>query len=345
MDGYMMRFLRTFWFSLSATLIVTILSVVYLGAEALAPLLILVIIEVTFSFDNAVVNAKVLKKMSPLWQMLFLSVGIIVAIFGMRLVFPIAIVALTASLPWRDVLHLALNDPAAYAANLQHAHPTITAFGGSFLLMLALHFFMAENKGTHWIDSVERPLQRLNRWWMPGVLTAAVIAGIALVPLNHHRRETVIAGAFGLLTYIAIHGLTLYIGKTTAQTSKLQHYTGGAAFIMFMYLELLDASFSLDGVLGAFAITDDVLLIVAGLGIGAVWVRSLTVTMVRNGTLDAYRYLEHGAHYAIAILALSMLASAFYEVPEAVTGILGVCLIAASVGASQKASQNKPNTH
>jgi hypothetical protein len=130
--------------------------------------------------------------------------------------------------------------------------------------------------------------------------------------------------------------MTVLMGRSTAGASKLKHYTGWLAFSMFMYLQLLDASLSLDGVLGAFAITSDVVLIVAGLGVGAVWVRSLTVFMVRRGTLDAYKYLEHGAHYAIAVLALSMLLAVIYEVPEAVTGLLGVGLIAGSVVASVK---------
>ncbi len=337
----MIQFLRTFWFSLSASLLVIIVCLVRLGAEALAPLVTLMVIEVTFSFDNAVVNAKVLKKMSPLWQKLFLSVGILVAIFGMRLVFPIAIVALTAHLPWREVLDLALNNPLAYAHNLEIAHPTITAFGGSFLMMLALHFFMAENKGIHWIDTIERPLQQLNKWWMPGLITAAMVGIVAVAPFNHHPVDTIMSGGLGLLTYILIHGLTIYIGKRTETTSKLAHYTGWAAFVMFMYLELLDASFSLDGVLGAFAITDDVILITAGLGIGAVWVRSMTVSMVRNGTLDAYRFLEHGAHYAIFVLASVMLFAAWYEVPEALTGIMGVGLIIASVFSSNRFKSQK----
>lgn len=331
--------LRSFGFSAVATVAVVVLSTVYLGWAALVPLAILMIIEVTFSFDNAVVNAKVLKKMSPLWQRLFLSVGIIIAIFGMRLVFPILIVALTADLPWHQVIDLALHHPAEYADRLALAHPTITAFGGSFLLMLALHFFMEESKRHHWIKMIEKPLQRLSSWWMPAVITLWALGVVTLLPQNTHPLKTFVAGAVGLLAYLAIHGLTLAIDKTTDKTSQLKHYVGWAAFVMFIYLELLDASFSLDGVLGAFAITSDVVLIVAGLGVGAVWVRSLTVFMVRRGTLDAYRYLEHGAHYAIAVLAIAMLISAIVEVPEAITGILGVGLIAGSVVASVRANK------
>jgi hypothetical protein len=330
----MLNLLRNFWFSLVATVVVAVGAALLLGPSALLPLLILSVIEITFSFDNAIVNAKVLKKMSPLWQKLFLSVGIIVAIFGMRLVFPILIVALTAGLPWREVIDLALHNPTEYAEKLEIAHPTITAFGGAFLLMLCLHFFTHDDKEHHWFGPLERFAQRIGQWWVPTLITVLVLGLLAALPGNHHPAETLKAGFIGVAVYLAIHGLTVLIDKTTESQAKQSSYVGWAAFVMFVYLELLDASFSLDGVLGAFAITDDVLLIVAGLGVGAFWVRSMTVYMVRRGTLEAYRYLEHGAHYAIAVLAAAMLLSAIYEVPEAVTGLVGLLFIGGSVAAS-----------
>lgn len=331
----MFSLLRSFGFSAVSTVAAIVLCFIYLGPASLLPLFILMIIEVTFSFDNAVINAKILKKMSPFWQKLFLSVGIIIAIFGMRLVFPILIVALTADLNWKSVIDLALNHPHEYAEKLEIAHPIITAFGGAFLLMLSLQFFMEQEKQHHWFHTFERGLQKFGAfWWVPSILTSAVIVFVAFLPANHHGGQTLKAGLIGVAAYLVIHGLTIIIGKTTEKTGNLAHYTGVAAFVMFMYLELLDASFSLDGVLGAFAITSDVVLIVAGLGVGAVWVRSLTVFMVRRGTLDEYKYLEHGAHYAIAVLAVSMLLAAIYEIPEAITGVLGVALIAGSIRSS-----------
>jgi hypothetical protein len=337
----MLTFLRSFGFSTAATLLAIVVSLAYLGPSALLPLLILMIIEVTFSFDNAVINAKILKKLSPLWQQLFLSIGIIVAIFGMRLVFPILIVSLTAGLGWREVIDLALNHPQAYADKLHHAHPAITAFGGAFLLMLCLQFFMEQEKQHHWFGRFERFLQRAGAfWWVPSLLASAVVVVLAILPANHHGAETLKAGLIGVATYLAIHALTVLIGKTTDKAEKVAHYSGWLAFVMFMYLQLLDASLSLDGVLGAFAITSDVILIVAGLGVGAFWVRSMTVYMVRRGTLDSYKYLEHGAHYAIAVLAASMLLAAMYEIPEAITGSLGVGLIAGSVWASVQARKH-----
>ena len=95
-----------------------------------------------------------------------------------------------------------------------------------------------------------------------------------------------------------------------------------------MYLEVLDASFSFDGVIGAFAITSDVVVIMLGLAIGAMFVRSMTIYLVEKGTLEAYIYLEHGAHYAIGALALIMLFSGTgVHVPEVLTGLIGVAFI------------------
>jgi hypothetical protein len=112
---------------------------------------------------------------------------------------------------------------------------------------------------------------------------------------------------------------------------------GLAGFMSFLYLEVLDASFSFDGVLGAFAVTKDVVLIAIGLGIGALWVRSLTIFMVRRGTLDSYKYIEHGAHYTIAILASIFILSIFINVPEVIVGLVGIGVIGSSVVASRQA--------
>ena len=101
-----------------------------------------------------------------------------------------------------------------------------------------------------------------------------------------------------------------------------------------MYLEVLDASLSFDGVIGAFAISKDIFVIMLGLGVGAQWVRSLTVFLVERDTLSEYRYLEHGAHWAILALASLMFLSSIVEVPEVVTGLIGLILIALSFWSS-----------
>jgi hypothetical protein len=92
-------------------------------------------------------------------------------------------------------------------------------------------------------------------------------------------------------------------------------------------LEILDASFSFDGVIGAFALSSDIFIIMVGLGIGAMYVRSITIHLVEAGTLTEYKYLEHGAHYAIGALALIMFIKMFTEVNELIVGGLGIAFI------------------
>jgi hypothetical protein len=129
--------------------------------------------------------------------------------------------------------------------------------------------------------------------------------------------------------------------SSSQKTSTAKQKVGMAAFISFMYLQLLDASFSLDGVIGAFAITSSVVLIAAGLGAGAVWVRSMTIHMVRAGTLAKYKFLEHGAHWAIACLGTIMLLRLYgVELPEWATGSVGLIFVAFSISASIKRKQD-----
>ena len=111
--------------------------------------------------------------------------------------------------------------------------------------------------------------------------------------------------------------------------------------ISFLYLEILDASFSLDGVIGAFALSSNIFVIAAGLGIGAFFVRSFTIYMLRQGTLQSYRYLEHGAFYAVVALAIMMLIGSVIHLPEVVVGGIGLVFIVLSFYSSWKENNNK----
>ncbi len=337
--------------------LITILSLGFVGVElglsALMTALVLVLIEVTFSFDNAIINAKILAGMSRFWQTLFMTVGIVIAVFGMRLVFPIVIVMLTSGLGAGEVIDLALNNPERYSQALHDSHVSIAAFGGMFLLMLCLHFFFDPARKIQWIDIIEKPLQRLGKWWAYALTSFVILVSITLLPFNQHAGETFTAGLIGIITYMVVHGLAELFTRQHERAEKgsgkqLIVRTGMAGFMSFLYLEVLDASFSLDGVIGAFAITQDVVLIAIGLGIGALWVRSLTLFMVRRHVLGAYRYLEHGAHYTIGILASMMLIGLFIEVPEALAGLAGLLVvglsIASSVAATKRESAHKKPT-
>jgi hypothetical protein len=332
---------RSPWRIFAVSVLVTVGSILWAlfdwGLSAMFVVMVLIAVEVAFSFDNAIVNAKILKQMSKFWQTMFLTVGVAVAVFGMRLVFPIILVALTAGLGWSQVIDLALNHPEEYSHRLEAAHVVLSAFGGGFLLMLALHFFFDSDRKILWYKSLEQRLQRLAYRWMPAFVALSVIAIAAAMPFNKEPQETLVAGVLGVLTYSLIHGASEYFASIQRRKIGTGVRVGLAGFISFLYLEVLDASFSFDGVLGAFAVTKDVVLIAIGLGVGALWVRSLTVFMVRRGTLDSYKYIEHGAHYTITVLACVLILSIFVNVPEVIAGLAGLGIIGSSIIASRQA--------
>ena len=312
----------------------------FMGPEAMLIAATLMVIELTFSFDNAIINARTLSKMSPFWQRMFMTVGILVAVFGMRIVFPILIVMFTAGLGWSEVIHLALQEPDKYAEALHHAHPSIAAFGGMFLFTLALHFFFDSSREIHWLKSIERPMQAINRRGLYVFISALVLAFIAFFPANHYKTETLTAGVMGILVYVVIHGLselfTRQHEKAEKKAGKALQAGAMAGLASFVYLEVLDASFSFDGVIGAFAVTKDVVLIAVGLGIGALWVRSLTLYIVHRKVLHTYKYLEHAAHYVIGALAITLLLGLFFEIPEMYVGLIGLLVIGAAIASSVK---------
>ncbi|MBC7453716.1 MAG: DUF475 domain-containing protein [Massilia sp.] len=303
---------------------------------ALGVATILGIMEVSLSFDNAVVNASVLKTWDEFWQKLFLGVGIIVAVFGMRLLFPLVIVAQAADLGMLEVWNLALSDPKAYSAHLTAHHAEVAAFGGMFLLLVFLNFLLDDKKEMHWLGHVEEKIGSLGKVSSISVMIAigALMGSLSLVQ-EAQKMVVLIAGMWGILIYVGVDTLSSLLEKEESE-GKVGDLVKRGGIGAFLYLEVLDASFSFDGVIGAFAITNDVVIIMLGLAIGAMFVRSMTVYLVKKGTLDEYVYLEHGAHYAIGILAVIMLASMKYHVPELFTGLIGVAFIVASVWSSVK---------
>ncbi|GGZ74374.1 DUF475 domain-containing protein [Streptomyces echinoruber] len=347
--------LKTFGWSFAVTALGLVAAVLYDGWTALGIVAILGILEVSLSFDNAVVNAGILKKMSAFWQRIFLTVGVLIAVFGMRLVFPVLIVAVTAKKNPVDAVDLALTDRDLYQQLVTDAHPAIAAFGGMFLLMIFLDFIF-EDRDIQWLRWIERPLAKLGKVDMLSVCLALIVLLITSFTFATHAHQhggahvdkaqtVLIAGIAGLITYMIVGGLSGYFEDRLEEEEEREHeeeeeaarsgrqrsavaLVGKAAFFMFLYLEVLDASFSFDGVIGAFAITNDIVLMALGLGIGAMYVRSLTVYLVRQGTLDDYVYLEHGAHYAIGALAVILMVTIQYEINEVVTGLVGVLLIA-----------------
>ncbi|MEU1165702.1 DUF475 domain-containing protein [Streptomyces sp. NPDC090075] len=358
--------LKTFGWSFAITALGLVAAVFYGGWEAFGIVAILAVLEISLSFDNAVVNAGILKKMNAFWQKIFLTIGVLIAVFGMRLVFPVVIVAVTAKMGPIEAVDLALNNKDRYQELVTDAHPAIAAFGGMFLLMIFLDFIF-EDRDIQWLRWIERPLAKLGKVDMLAVCIALIVLLITAFTFATHAHQhggghtdkaqtVLIAGIAGLITYMIVGGLSGFFEDRLEAEEEREHeeeeeaertgkkkspvvLAGQAAFFMFLYLEVLDASFSFDGVIGAFAITNDIVLMALGLGIGAMYVRSLTVYLVRQGTLDDYVYLEHGAHYAIGALAVILMVTIQYQINEVITGLVGVVLIGWSFWSSVRRNQ------
>ncbi len=325
--------LRIFAVSGILSITLAVIVAIYGGIGALWLFIVLAILEVTFSFDNAVINSRILARMSDLWVKLFLTVGIFIAVFVVRFALPIVVVQFATGLAFMDVVHLALNDPVKYSDELHHAAPVIEAFGGTFLLMLGISYFLDHDKVVHWLRPVERQLARAGKIRFIKLIFMLAVVACMYATINPELKETVLlSGSLGILLQFGLHSLSVFFEKTINKGKVVAKQVGWAAFASFMYLEVLDASFSFDGVIGAFAITTSVMLIVAGLGVGAFWVRSMTIYLLRAGTLAKYRYLEHGAHWAILALGVVMLAKLYHiELPEWMTGSLGLVFIMTAV--------------
>lgn len=322
-------------------LIITILGILaafhWGGLNALAVMLMLSTLEISLSFDNAVINAQILKRMNEKWQRIFLFWGILIAVFGVRIFLPLIIVSFIAKMGFFETIHLALLEPELYSQHLISAHYSISSFGGFFLLMVFLNFFIDDNRTVHWIKAIEKSFAN----WGKYKLIRSIIALIVLlltqyfVP-NAHQSEVILAGLSGIFLFVLLNSCIVFL---TRKGSQSKH----SNLINFLYLEVLDASFSFDGVISAFAMTKDIVVILLGLTLGAVFVRTLTLFLIHKNMLQKYIYLEHGAHYAVGALAILMLASLKVAIPEIVIGLVGVIFILLSLVTSFYKNKIKRN--
>jgi uncharacterized protein len=220
---------------------------------------------------------------------------------------------------------------------LHNAQPGIAAFGGAFLLMIFIGFIVEERDAV-WIKWIERPMRRLSRIPQAGelfVLLFALVAGCTVA--SSHRTMVLVGAVAGLFSYLLINNTGQVIAARAdadGESRPRSTVTGKAAFFLFCYLELLDATFSFDSVMGAFSVTLDIALITVGLAIGAAYIRALTVFVVRRGSLEQYRYLEHGAYYAIGMLAILLMVEVWRDVPDVLTAGAGAGMIIAAIASS-----------
>lgn len=321
--------MRHFIGSFLITFIGLIVAYLWGGFMGLTLTLLLCALEISLSFDNAILNAAILQKMDSVWQQRFLTWGILIAVFVVRMLLPIVIVAIVSHLNMAEVLYLIFYDSKQYSKHLMEAHSAISAFGGMFLLLVFLSFLFNQQRTVHWFKKIELKFIHLGMLASVEILSALLILLIIQYFTPPSEKLTVmLAGTVGIVLWIVLHSITTFISQAKQLENAPSKKLG---FINFCYLEVLDATFSFDGVISAFAITKDIVIILLGLTIGAVFVRSLTIFFVQKQTLTRYLFLEHGAHYAIGALAILMLASIFTYVPEVIIGLMGFMFIGLSL--------------
>lgn len=323
-----------FYWSFIVAILALPLGYILDGFRGLFVILVLSVLEISLSIDNAIVNASILKNWNDYWRKLFLFIGLPFAVFGMRLVFPIVIVSLTLGTDILSVLKMAIYEGDKYAEALTSIHHQISAFGGAFLLMVALEFFINQEKEKHWLHFPEVFLKKTGEIRL--IETAITLTAILLTSsylTGEHAHQLIVAGIWGIITYVFAKGVGSLL--TSGDSSKIVKQGIGG----LVYLELLDASFSFDGVIGAFALSHNLFIIATGLGVGAMFVRSMTIFLVDKGTLDEYHFLENGAFWAILSLAVIMFVGINHEVPEMITGLLGATFIGFSLWSSVKAKR------
>ncbi len=335
----MALFFRTFKWSLIVTVLALAVAFWYGNWEAVGLAAILIAVECFVSLDNAIVNSKLLAGLSEFWVKMFLGVGIVIAVFGVRFILPVVLVSATTGLNPVEVVKLALENgdaetPGTYAYYVTDAHPQLASVAGVFLLMLFLSWIFSE-KDHPWISFIEKPFGKLaGLGALPSIITLITIMIYANIN-PEHTTDILISGAIGLVSFLLIDGLAELFEKEDDEgnsngTGEIIKKTGKAGFLGFMYIEFIDASFSMDSLGAGLAITSNIVILMIGLGVGALYVRSMTIYFVHSGSLSLYRYLESGAMWAIGALAFILFYSINHHVSEFVTGSVGMGVIGAS---------------
>jgi hypothetical protein len=243
----------------------------------------------------------------------FLLWGLIFAVFAVRGLLPWLIVWLsTPSLgPIGALTATFSSDPVVIAA-IEQSAPILLMGGGVFLIFLFFHWLFLEEK--HFGLRGERYIATKGVWFFAIVsVLLAVIVWFAL-----EKSPMIAFGAvIGSTAFFIVHG---FRQNAEAAEKKMLHGNMSDLSKIF-YLEVIDATFSIDGVVGAFAFTMAVPLIIIGNGLGAFVVRELTVRNVDK--IKKYIYLKNGAMYSILILGCIMILDSFgFPIPFWVSPLL-----------------------
>jgi hypothetical protein len=263
--------------------------------------------EVISSVDNAIINADVLATMRQRYRKLFLVWGIIIGVFVVRGLLPWAIVwATTPSIGPIEALFAAFSGDPAVREAVELSAPVLLLGGGVYLIFLFFHWYFVEPKNYGLVG--ERFIHRQSVWFF--AVISVILTGIVWLAL--HKNPMMAFGAVvGSTAFFITHGF-----KKNAEQHEIEMKKSHLSDISkILFLEVIDATFSIDGVLGAFAFTLSVPLILLGNGVGAIIVRQLTIHGVDK--IKKYAYIKNGAMYSIYFLGIIMLLDGFgYNIPS-----------------------------
>src|SRR3989338_1921528 len=261
----------------------------------------LILFEVISSVDNAIINANVLKTVSEKYRKIFLFWGIIFAVFVIRGVLPFVIIWIAnPQLPLFEIIRIAFTPGQNMSEYLEESTPLLLLGGGMYLFLVFLGWLFLEEKKYAFL--VENFLHRQAIWFYALsslVVTASIYTAIKINPI------LALAASIGATAFFITDGFK----KNAEEKEKELLKPGMSAWSKILYLEVLDASFSIDGVVGAFAFTLSVPLILIGNGIGAFIVRELTVRGI--DTISKFAYLKNGAMYSVGFLGALMVFESF----------------------------------
>jgi hypothetical protein len=290
----------------------------------------LIVFEIISSVDNAIVNANVLQTVPECYRKVFLFWGLLFAVFLMRGLLPFVIVWLAnAGLPIGEVVGLVFSEPERMNQALEHSKPLLLLGGGVYLFFVFLAWLFLEEKKYAFF--VENFIHRQGVWFY--AISSVFITTVISLAVNRNPMLA-LAASIGATAFFVTDGFR----RNAEEGEKKLHGAGMSAWSKLIYLEVLDASFSIDGVIGAFAFTLSVPLILIGNGIGAVVVRQITVKGI--DAISKFAYLKNGAMYSIGMLGGLMVFESFgKEFAFWIAPLNTVALLAIFLGLSVRETQ------
>ena len=298
----------------------------------------LTLFEVINSIDNAIINSEVLSTMSARAKRWFLLWGILIAVFAVRGLLPILILwSSSPQLGFVDVIVATLSSNPEIIQAVEESAPVLLIGGGVFLIFLFCHWIFLEPK--QYGLRGEATIERHGVWFYAAV--SIILAAIVWFAIQT-RPAMAFGAVVGSTGFFITHGFK----ENAAQMERrmLSGTTSMSDVSKLLYLEVIDTTFSIDGVLGAFAFTFSVPLILIGNGIGAIVVRELTVKNIEN--VKKYKYMKNGAMYSICVLGLIMVLDSFnVDIPSWVSPLVTFLIIGFFFYKSRKAIKDaKPSS-